>query len=233
MTVQRQLCRPHFPITSVLQLHLPISGTLTSFFRQPAVRGTAAGTPVLAAGCAGFTATEDRNRTGRRCHPVADLFHGASKRCRNFHRTYRLLVISATVQLQLYRLSPKFRSLQQICRYPDVNDIFYRCMVLLPEQLLSSLLPEPGCVCWQNRNHNQCAGLGFARQQGLLISLTIPACGRWYFRHFVAFCGDRRLFGFNFIAATQDLGDFSFGPDVSTLISIAIILLHSPTPDAG
>ncbi len=51
--------------------------------------------------------------------------------------------------------------------------------MLLPELLLSSLLPEQvqrlrtvGGI----ENHNQCAGLGFIANE-TLISLTIPACG--------------------------------------------------------
>ena len=72
------------------------------------------------------------------------------------------------------------------------------------------------CTVGGIENHNQCAGLGFIANRDFDLFNDTRLRRRNFHRGFVAFYGDQRLFGFNFVAHfDQDLGDFNFiSPDV-------------------
>ncbi|CSE29999.1 Uncharacterised protein [Shigella sonnei] len=169
---------------------------------------------------------EDHNqRAGRHfvTHVHFDLFHGASKRSRNFHRSFiafygdqRLFSFNFIANFHqdfghFNFVAADIRNVNVFCRRSR-GCCCRSCFFLLFCLSRCSVCCTVGGI----ENHNQCAGLGFIANRDFDLFNDTRLRRRNFHRGFVAFYGDQRLFGFNFVAHfDQDLGDFNFiSPDV-------------------
>ncbi|CXA03649.1 Uncharacterised protein [Salmonella enterica subsp. enterica serovar Typhi] len=177
--------------------------------------------------CARFTRHfEDHNqRAGR--HFITgvhfDLFHGACKRSRNFHRG--LVAFDGDQRLFSFYGVAHFHHHFSHFNFVTADirnvNVFRRCRSRCCCRRRFFLLfclsrRSVSCTVGGIENHDKCTGLSFVADRDFDLFHDASLRRRDFHRGFVAFYGDQRLFSFNFVAHfDQNLGDFNFiCPDV-------------------